>query len=133
MSDDGSRDWFPVSRHARSSRAAPRRLLQRSSFQGKRSLRRPELARWASSTRSVPGGIDLVLERKELLVGGRVGQAIAINGSIPGPVIRMKEGKDVLIRVHNRLDESTSIHWHGLIVPFTMDGVPGISFGHSPR
>jgi CopA family copper-resistance protein len=40
----------------------------------------------------------------------------------------MKEGKDVLIRVHNRLNESASIHWHGVLVPFTMDGVPGISF-----
>lgn len=75
-----------------------------------------------------PAGIDLYLERKDLLIGGRLGRAIAINGSIPGPVIRMKEGKDALIRVHNRMKESTSIHWHGILLPFTMDGVPGISF-----
>jgi CopA family copper-resistance protein len=77
---------------------------------------------------SKPGGIDLYLERKDLLIGGKVGRPITINGSIPGPTIRMKEGKDVLIRVHNRLGESTSIHWHGMLVPFNMDGVPGISF-----
>ena len=79
-----------------------------------------------------PGGIDLYLERKDLLVGGKVGRAIAINGSIPGPVIRMTEGKEALIRVHNRMDESTSIHWHGLLVPFNMDGVPGVSFPGIP-
>ncbi len=75
-----------------------------------------------------PGGIDLYLEYKDLFVGGKLGRAIAINGSIPGPVIRMKEGKEALIRVHNRLPESTSIHWHGILLPFNMDGVPGISF-----
>ncbi|HSM32234.1 MAG TPA: copper resistance system multicopper oxidase [Woeseiaceae bacterium] len=75
-----------------------------------------------------PGGIDLYLEHRELLVSGRPGVGIAINGSIPGPVIRMKEGGEALIRVHNRLPESTSIHWHGILLPFTMDGVPGISF-----
>ncbi len=79
-----------------------------------------------------PGGIDLYLERKDLLIGGKPGRAIAINGSIPGPVIRMQEGKEALIRVHNRLDESTSIHWHGILLPFNMDGVPGISFPGIP-
>ena len=79
-----------------------------------------------------PGGIDLYLEHKDLLVGGQPGRAIAINGSIPGPVIRMQEGKEALIRVHNRLRESTSIHWHGILLPFNMDGVPGISFPGIP-
>jgi len=77
---------------------------------------------------TAPGGIDLHLEYKSLLVGGRPGRAITINGSIPGPVIRMQEGREALIRVHNHLPESTSIHWHGILLPFTMDGVPGISF-----
>ncbi|MFW5810213.1 MAG: copper resistance system multicopper oxidase [Thermodesulfobacteriota bacterium] len=81
---------------------------------------------------SAPGGIDLYLETRDLLVGGRPGRAITINGSIPGPVIRMSEGKEALIRVHNRLPESTSIHWHGILLPFTMDGVPGISFPGIP-
>ena len=79
-----------------------------------------------------PDGIDLYLEHKDLLIGGKPGRAIAINGSIPGPVIRMQEGKEALIRVHNRLDESTSIHWHGILLPFNMDGVPGISFPGIP-
>jgi len=78
------------------------------------------------------GGIDLYLEHKNLLVGGKPGRAIAINGSIPGPVIRMQQGKEALIRVHNRLQESTSIHWHGILLPFNMDGVPGISFPGIP-
>ena len=73
-------------------------------------------------------GIDLYLDNRDLLVGGSPVRAIAINGSIPGPVIRMQEGKEALIRVHNRLPESTSIHWHGILLPFNMDGVPGISF-----
>jgi CopA family copper-resistance protein len=77
---------------------------------------------------TAPGGIDLYLERRDLLFGGRLGRAIAINGSVPGPVIRMQEGEEALIRVHNRLPESTSIHWHGILLPFDMDGVPGISF-----
>lgn len=81
---------------------------------------------------SAPGGVDLYLEERELLVGGKLGRAIAINGSIPGPVIRMKEGEEALLRVHNYLPESTSIHWHGILLPFTMDGVPGISFPGIP-
>jgi len=78
------------------------------------------------------GGIDLYLDEKYLLIGDKVGRAIAINGSIPGPVIRMREGKEALIRVHNRMRESTSIHWHGILLPFNMDGVPGISFPGIP-
>lgn len=77
-------------------------------------------------------GIDLYLENQDVLVGGRIGQAITINGSIPGPVIRMTEGKNAVIRVHNRLPEATSIHWHGILLPFDMDGVPGISFAGIP-
>lgn len=73
-------------------------------------------------------GIDLYLEEQDLLIAGGVGRAITINGSVPGPVIRMTEGRDALIRVHNRLSETTSIHWHGILLPFDMDGVPGISF-----
>lgn len=78
------------------------------------------------------GGIDLHLEMADLLVGGQVGRAITINGTAPGPVIRMQEGREALIRVHNRLHESSSIHWHGILVPFSMDGVPGISFAGIP-
>lgn len=54
--------------------------------------------------------------------------AIAINGSIPGPQLRMREGETVTLRVTNRLPVPTSLHWHGLLVPADMDGVPGLSF-----
>ena len=55
--------------------------------------------------------------------------AQTINGSVPGPVLRWREGDTVTLRVANRLrDEDTSIHWHGIILPADMDGVPGLSF-----
>ena len=54
--------------------------------------------------------------------------ATTINGSIPAPTLHWREGDTVTIRVTNRLRESTSIHWHGIILPYQMDGVPGISF-----
>lgn len=54
--------------------------------------------------------------------------ATTINGSIPAPTLRWREGDEVTIRVTNRLRETTSIHWHGIILPYQMDGVPGISF-----
>ncbi|EDP64575.1 Copper resistance protein A precursor [alpha proteobacterium BAL199] len=54
--------------------------------------------------------------------------AIAYNGETPGPTLRFKEGEDVTINVTNTLDETTSIHWHGLILPFRQDGVPGITY-----
>jgi CopA family copper-resistance protein len=54
--------------------------------------------------------------------------ATTINGSIPGPILRWREGDTVTLRVTNRLAEETSIHWHGILPPYQMDGVPGISF-----
>jgi len=54
--------------------------------------------------------------------------ATTINGSIPGPTLRWREGETVTIRVTNLLNETTSIHWHGIILPYQMDGVPGVSF-----
>ncbi|TAL91921.1 MAG: copper resistance system multicopper oxidase, partial [Rhodanobacter sp.] len=59
---------------------------------------------------------------------GTVRLATTVNGGIPGPILRWKEGSVVTLRVTNRLRVSTSIHWHGILVPFQMDGVPGISF-----
>lgn len=54
--------------------------------------------------------------------------ATAINGTVPGPLLRLRQGEDVVLRLTNGLGEDTSIHWHGVLVPFEMDGVPGISF-----
>ncbi len=55
-------------------------------------------------------------------------RAIGYNGRTPGPVLRLREGEDAVIRVTNNLTESSSIHWHGLILPADQDGVPDISF-----
>jgi CopA family copper-resistance protein len=55
--------------------------------------------------------------------------ATAINGSVPAPTLRFKEGDDITMNVTNHLAEDTSIHWHGLILPSAQDGVPGISTG----
>jgi len=59
---------------------------------------------------------------------GKQAMATTVNGSMPGPVLRWKEGDTVRIRVTNHLRVPTSIHWHGIVLPFRMDGVPGISF-----
>ncbi|MET3663969.1 FtsP/CotA-like multicopper oxidase with cupredoxin domain [Caulobacter sp. 1776] len=76
-------------------------------------------------------GPDFELEISKIAVNltGRPRFATAVNGATPGPTLRFREGDVVTLRVTNRLDEMTSIHWHGLIVPADMDGVPGISFG----
>lgn len=78
--------------------------------------------------------IDLNIRRESLKIGGRSGRPITINGSMPGPLIRLKEGQRARLNVTNALDEDTSIHWHGIILPENMDGVPGVSFpGIKPR
>jgi CopA family copper-resistance protein len=78
--------------------------------------------------------IRLKVAHSAFAVGGRSGHALTLNGVLPAPLIRLREGQKVRIHVENGLDEDTSIHWHGLIVPFEMDGVPGISFpGIRPR
>ncbi|TCJ40859.1 copper resistance system multicopper oxidase [Parafrankia sp. BMG5.11] len=78
--------------------------------------------------------IALTIGQVSVEVDGKVSRAIGINGTVPGPLIRLKEGQRVRLRVQNTLDEDSSIHWHGLLVPFEMDGVPGVSFpGITPR
>jgi len=72
--------------------------------------------------------INLAVGEGQRVVQGRKGHGIAVNGSVPGPLVRLKEGENVRLNVTNHLGEDTSIHWHGLLVPFHMDGVPGISF-----
>lgn len=72
--------------------------------------------------------IVLTVRESHFATGGRTAHAITVNGTVPAPLIRLKEGQTVRLAITNRLKEDTSIHWHGLIVPFQMDGVPGISF-----
>jgi len=71
---------------------------------------------------------DLVIAETAVNFTGRPRLATTINGSLPAPTLRWREGDMVTIRVTNRLREPTSIHWHGFILPYQMDGVPGISF-----
>jgi len=75
---------------------------------------------------------DLVLDEKMVNFTGVPRLATTINGSLPAPTLRLREGDTVTLRVTNRLKESSSIHWHGIILPYQMDGVPGISFKGIP-
>ena len=75
---------------------------------------------------------DLTIAETPVNFTGTPRMATTINGSIPGPTLRWREGDTVTIRVTNRLAEDTSIHWHGILLPFQMDGVPGISFKGIP-
>ncbi|VWX58594.1 copper resistance system multicopper oxidase [Sphingorhabdus sp. 109] len=72
--------------------------------------------------------IDLHIADGRFATGSRSGHAIAVNGTVPGPLIRLKEGEQTILSVHNMLDVDSSVHWHGLLLPFQFDGVPGISF-----
>ena len=96
--------------------------------------------RWANGTLNPTGAattpsataIDLAIRETSVDIGDRVATATTINGTLPGPLLRFKEGGDALIRVSNGLREDTSIHWHGVLVPNPMDGVPGVSFAGIP-
>jgi FtsP/CotA-like multicopper oxidase with cupredoxin domain len=70
---------------------------------------------------------SLTIDRQSVNITGQAAHKITINGSIPGPVLRMTEGEAAVIQVTNRLDTPTSIHWHGLILPGSMDGVDGLN------
>ncbi|MEO5819072.1 MAG: copper resistance system multicopper oxidase [Vicinamibacteraceae bacterium] len=71
---------------------------------------------------------DLRIGETRVDVTGRERTALTINGSMPGPLLRWREGDTVTLRVANALAEATSIHWHGILLPANMDGVPGLSF-----
>ena len=91
---------------------------------------RPLRAAPARQTQGTLSGPSFELSIGETAVNltGRTRVAQTINGSLPGPLLRLREGDTVSLRVANRLAETTSIHWHGLILPANMDGVPGLSF-----
>ncbi len=72
--------------------------------------------------------IALTIGNAHFSVGGKSGHAFTVNGTVPGPIIRLKEGQRVRLAVTNTLAEDSSIHWHGILLPFQMDGVPGVSF-----
>lgn len=78
-------------------------------------------------TSATAGEYNLTIDRQDVDVGGRHGMSLTINGQLPGPTLRFKEGEDVTINVTNKLNEDTSLHWHGLLLPGEMDGVPNFN------
>lgn len=71
---------------------------------------------------------DLFIGETPVNLTGSPRTAMTVNGGLPGPLLRWREGDTVTLRVKNRLKDTTSIHWHGIILPANMDGVPGLSF-----
>lgn len=72
--------------------------------------------------------INLAIRKQYITISGHEATAVTVNGTMPGPLLRFREGGTAVIRVTNHLAEDTSIHWHGIILPANMDGVPGVSF-----
>ncbi|MGR4863544.1 copper resistance system multicopper oxidase [Caulobacter sp. LARHSG274] len=110
-----------------------RRLLQVAAGAGAAAALDALLPGWAQSATSglpaLPGpDIALSVGHLRLAIDGRMGHAVAMNGTVPAPLLRLKQGQTVRIAVTNTLDEDTSIHWHGVLTPFQMDGVPGVTF-----
>jgi CopA family copper-resistance protein len=118
--------WLALSR---------RRLLRSAGALGLLGL----LPSYARAAVSAPGGLfgervgsrrvfELEIGETELELAGRRASAVTINGTVPAPLLHLHEGEETVLRVTNRLSEDSSIHWHGLLVPPQMDGVPGLSF-----
>ena len=88
---------------------------------------------WALATPNQAGVLagtdfDLSIGATPVDITGRKARAITVNGSLPGPILRWREGDEVTLRVRNTLTETSAIHWHGILLPANMDGVPGLSF-----
>lgn len=81
-----------------------------------------------AATSATAGEYSFTVDRITIDAGNFTKQGIGYNGSQTPTILRFKEGEDVVINVTNNLDEDTSVHWHGLILPFDQDGVPGISY-----
>ncbi|MDY6898645.1 MAG: copper resistance system multicopper oxidase [Cyanobacteriota bacterium] len=78
--------------------------------------------------RNYPNVIDLKIQETAVKIGNKQAKALTVNGSVPGALIRLREGQNVTINVTNELKKDTSIHWHGILLRPNMDGVPGVSF-----
>jgi CopA family copper-resistance protein len=72
--------------------------------------------------------LELSVGQSAFKLGHQTGHAYTVNGTLPAPLIRLREGQNVKLIVRNTLQEDTSVHWHGMLLPFQMDGVPGVSF-----
>ena len=87
----------------------------------------------ATAARELSGrDFDLAIDAAQVNYTGRVRPAITVNGSLPAPILRWREGDTVTLRVANRLRDTSSVHWHGILLPANMDGVPGLSFDGIP-
>lgn len=97
------------------------------------------LGTWASSSSAIGANsssvpvlrgteFDLAIGAHPVNFTGKPGVATLVNGSLPAPILRWREGDTVTVRVRNELANDTSIHWHGILLPASMDGVPGLSF-----
>lgn len=69
----------------------------------------------------------LVIDRQVINITGKPLKRITVNGSIPGPTLEFMRGDEALIHVTNNMQVDTSVHWHGLLLPGEMDGVPGLN------
>lgn len=85
------------------------------------------LCLWARTIVSAQPVINLAIEYKTVYFAGIAKQAIAVNQQIPAPTLHFKEGEKVTINVYNKLDQGTALHWHGILVPWQMDGVDGVT------
>ena len=130
MSDDffdsPPREWMNLSR-----RTFVQGLALGGVAAGAGLLRAPAYAATLSNRAQVLRGTDFDLSIRSSPVNftGRTRPAITVNGSLPAPTLRWREGDTITVRVANALpDAHSSIHWHGILLPSNMDGVPGLSF-----
>jgi len=79
-----------------------------------------------------PVELDVAIREEIIDIAGGRATATTINNTVPGPLVELWEGEDAILRVTNHLDEDSSIHWHGILLPFEMDGVPGVTFPGIP-
>ncbi len=121
----------PSFRHGGSA-VSRRRFVQGIAAAGSLALPLPLNRALAATSAGAPllSGSDFALEIGPVPVNitGRPRMAIGVNGQVPAPILRWREGDTVTLAVTNRLSEPTSIHWHGIRTPTHMDGVPGLSF-----
>jgi CopA family copper-resistance protein len=115
-----------------------RKFLKSSLLLGGSAAWQSLLPAWAQSNglttlAGVPGlqgsAFELAVSSERSPVAGKAARHIRLNGQFPAPLLRWRDGDVVTLNIHNHLDEPTSIHWHGILLPWQMDGVPGVSFG----
>ena len=97
-------------------------------------LRGSELSAQQAASRAELAGTHFDLTIGELPVDftGHRRIATVVNGQLPAPLLRWRQGDTISLRVRNRLPVTSSIHWHGIVLPADMDGVPGLSFAGIP-